>query len=485
MLEFTIVGIVLFMLIIGLFEYGRFMSAKSVITAAADRAAALAASDILIDTTGTSPNAIARAQEIIASSFIASVQQSGSAAYLLRPVTITAPGAIGTDGKISQKDLSNNPIRVDIDACIVPLFPGVRVFFNSGGGDCGSNVPVHAFAAAYRESSRSASLPVESDCLGRPVGSPDFYQNCPCISGKSWDPTLRQCVCNNGATTSDCSCAGNQYLNTTNGLCMCNVGLVSCIGPRYSPDAITCACGCYAPDESARCTSPPYGFTPGNWDDVSCSCSCPGSSTMNPSGSCKCPNGASEACTDRGPYWIMNNECSCECMSGRDWICENSGGTWNTSTCSCDCVAPMREFYGECKCSQQQLVDCANQNKELDETTCTCICSDAARGECERDGGTFNNGTCGCQCPPGLQWDGWTYGGGMGQGCYDPDAAPPSGGSSSSSSASGFSSFNFSDYSGYSSADASVPYSEPSSAFSSSESGYNSSEPCPDCGVNE
>ena len=150
-------------------------------------------------------------------------------------------------------------------------------------------------------------------------------------------------------------------------------------------------------DTAQKCEQPQDpAATSGTWNTSTCKCDCPDGTELNSDG-----EGCLSFCEYGKPGWDK--------WSGQVQSCEqphpqNVAGVWNTSTCKCDCPEGAQlDFYGECvpACSltAENLV-LAQDCEEPQQTTIAIEWHyEENHSVYNSYPGTFNWDTCKCDCP--------------------------------------------------------------------------------------
>lgn len=464
--EFSLIAGLLFFVVLGFFEGSRYMTALGVLNAAADKAVAIAASEpdsrFAADrktTTGLQQynQAVSdltikietKTNQFLASSFIGSNSQSGSSAYLVGGVKVSVPYPAVGDPQSPEQVLENVPVTVELSAEIIPLFPclGSLVGHGKNTGSCQTKLPITVKSASFKEPTKALTLPSQVDCLGRPLGSPDFNTGCNCDPDKYWDTVTSKCICYMGDANNDqiCDCPNNHEFDVANKSCKCALTVSSCTGFAQVFNAGACSCQCDATKgikagtsgscdacvnagqeiigDSCSCSQEKQSLCQqqGKDTDINCGCVCPAGRKDDGNGGCnacsdprrKFDGGNCSSCADNLPCGsgsLDTNTCQCQCLADwQSWACSAYGGSWNSTSCSCQCPAGQSWDWnpvwgwGQCKCNDPK------KSLEYDWNTRSYVCrctawqgleSDGSGGcKCSNEEHKFLDGYCKCENP--------------------------------------------------------------------------------------
>lgn len=369
--EFVLVAPVLLFFIFALIEVARFLTLRGILNTAADQAAALAASNSKIGEWNPDPNALTQSSEYLDGKREVLEKITGDDSLPMTTFFKSNPEADAyivsaevrppeqTSHESKEQTFENRPIIIEVDAVIKPLIPcvGLLLGFTSSNSYCPSSYPLTITATAFKEPTRALTMPVQTDCEGRPFGHPDYYQNCPCDNGKYWDATSRSCVCYTGDRDNDgvCDCESGYELSSDGRSCSCNTAALQC-GTGLVADSTSCSCRC----DSAN------GFS-----TASGQCACDTTThEVNAAGACVC----AQSCN---PNQIQGSDCSCSCPDDvymyAKMSCKAYGGSWDDSQCSCSCPSGMSwersGGYGYCRCADP------TQLLQWDGTAYVCKCA--------------------------------------------------------------------------------------------------------------
>jgi hypothetical protein len=147
----------------------------------------------------------------------------------------------------------------------------------------------------------------------------------------------------------------------------------------------------------------------GNVNTATCGCSCPSSKFVYNGWDCICDVNQIQTPQMIWSYKTLTEAdgCAGSCPYGTysyDWWCGVTyGAVWSVADCGCKCVSPKSKVSGQCKCP---YVDCASQNKILNESTCACECDSSTQATCQTAYKQYDSSTCscgGCIAPHVLQ----------------------------------------------------------------------------------
>ena len=359
MLEMAIVLPVFILLILAFIDFARYVSVKTVLNTGAARALTIAsiAPGLVVDTElpgvdltrqNEVLNRVRRTAKQLASSTLVS-ETPTSMIYFDGDTEVELPTRAGT-GLSIEDAYRTTPITVSIKASMVPVLPLLRLFRADG------TIGVQGVATGFREIATLSSNPIPTDCLGRPIGSADYFQDCPCQdeTREHWDSSSRTCVCS------------GQLVGEA-GSCACPDGAV--------PD----------PNDSTRCVCADAGKVIRNGQ-----CVCPGQNREFIDGRCQCAPGYN-------PTGTASNNCQC------DWRALNCGPLEyaDSETCQCQCDRTREGANCECK----------STHHDVGERRCECNNSSEAAACRARVGFAWNFVECRCQCstqscPPGQSLNG-------------------------------------------------------------------------------
>lgn len=234
---------------------------------------------------------------------------------------------------------------------------------------------VEVQAVGFRERRQRASNPIPRNCLGQPF-VPGQSVNCNCPPNSAFHPGTGLCQC----TTCP---VGMQFINPGVS-CECD-----CIQGVRQGDVCVCA-------DDPPCV-PPMQRRPLN---QGCECYCPNSA---PDGTC-CPNGQYHpggapfglCCANGQIFNPDTQQCGCP-ANNTQTLCTGSDGTWNPTSCTCNCGSGR--IFGPDGCV------CSNSNHQWNPVGRRCECPDNAsrRDQCQNSGGTWNSTNCTCSCTGDAQ----------------------------------------------------------------------------------
>ena len=368
--EFVLVFPVFIILLLGFFEFSRFLSARGAMNAGAHKALSLATVMQGLDNDDQqSPEFLSAEAQLkeVAQNIpkAAGVNFSGDATgvAIAEIPQITLPTRL--PGEEMRTAMLRDPIKVEITGTYFPLFPLLP------------NMDLTGTAVGYREPKTILSQPVSTDCVGNVIGSSRFNTECPCEEpGMTWSQQLSACVCGNGlvadaASPGGCGCAEeNEEVNPDTGQCECALTRADCPpGTWVNTSGDNCRCVCA---DRTKTFNPETG---------ECECDARNLWFDQGDGTCECRPEAEDIPSGRNPNFIMRNDpvvgaCGCGCPPTGHNICLTSGGDFVFGKCLCRCPRGT-------------------------------TLSDSGRCECPTD---FNCGDnmrrtgigCGCECLPGF-----------------------------------------------------------------------------------